>query len=1196
MTETRSYQEIPREAIDQLLEDPSRSLGFDEVFGQGRAAEVLAANNSLEGAESAPQERPSIITETIRAVAGGALDAIEESGEFIQEQGEALGQRMNDGRDIFYSRETGFEWITHEEAEGRDDIPRWQTRNLLGDGGTIDIPDVTDNETMAGQFGRGAVQFLTGFAAAGKATRLKGFWGAMANGAIADAIVWDPKDPNLTATLEELGFDMGTLGDVLATDPDDPNWQNRFRNAAEGAGLGVVVDAIAWGVRARKAKARGDDKAAAEYEAKEQEALSTLNDALEEASEVVAKDRGVTLDLKKATFDKIEADAPLGGQMRVDLGEAPAVRPSAAPERPIYVTPETAEKIRLQASLARTAPTAEKQRLTSFRSLDTFTSLGHAADAIAGEAAVLSDEFSKVKGGNVQRWETVKEEATQAVREMAQMMGEDPDALIDRFMTGGVDDPAKLAGEIHARRNMARQVNEDLMRMADAIRKGVFNPADFPTIRDIDHLRVAFQQRMELAANLTAGLDAMRSNVGRALNAMKMATEDDKFLQSMLKDPALVRDVDTAVQAITDPANRGKPPISVARQAMDKARGYMEQINRYRINALLSGPGTQEVNAVSNALNMLLIPAEQAVGGAVSLNRKQVSHAMRTFKGMFLGMREAGSTAMQAGWYDEAILDPFNAKIDDPALTSKPETALGKVVNLPSRALMTMDEFFKQAQYRGRVFADAHEEALEQGLSGDDLTAYIQDYLKGSYSESGAATRADALLQAQRSTFTEGLDDKFSLAIQRLALEYPAVRFILPFVRTPLNILSQTWQHIPVLGATSGRFRADLAAGGARRAQAIGKWAVGASLMTLAGTMVAQGRITGSGPKDPRIRNVWLKNNQPYAFRIDNEDGTVFWVSYARMEPLSNIFSIAADMAEIQNDPYAEYGSSGGIAAGLLMAFMENTVNKTFTQGIHDFMTVMTGDAPHKSEKVLHSAITSFIPNAINQMNGDDLLRESRTLADMAMARTHLYNGVDPRRNVLGEPVVRRLPKYDPLGLSNSDTREVDKVMAEITRVAILNQSVAGNPNRRIPGPNEIDLSEIPHSDTQSLYDRWVELTGEVEIGGKTLREKLEEMILSRSYQRLPDGFEGASGNTKARAIRKIISSYREKAKSELPELREIIKAERKTTAALLKDQYRSNIQAERAGGPRELFPASERPQGASRPRTFEDLLDRRSD
>ncbi|MGB7244725.1 MAG: hypothetical protein WBC93_21875 [Sulfitobacter sp.] len=80
-----------------------------------------------------------------------------------------------------------------------------------------------------------------------------------------------------------------------------------------------------------------------------------------------------------------------------------------------------------------------------------------------------------------------------------------------------------------------------------------------------------------------------------------------------------------------------------------------------------------------------------------------------------------------------------------------------------------------------------------------------------------------------------------------------------------------------------------------------------------------------------------------------------------------------------------------------------------------------------------------------------------------------------------------------------------------------------------------------------------------MKISGRTLRQKLEKVFASKSYQRAPDGFIGANGPTKVKIIRTIISAYRKKAQSELPEILGLIHSERRGVSEVLKKQYRAN-------------------------------------
>lgn len=1198
------FEVIPQAAIDHLIANPTTGEQFDGVFGKGRAAEVLANQNPVPDAEVKDEDLSFLETAwdvTGRAVGYGVqeagnetVDAVESFDIWASQHLDKLGvpsrlqlfETNEDGTTGAFNPQLKF---YHESLGDRDFLG-----GTVGEkGDAVQVGLVAQPKTLTGGIVGGISQFAAGFVGAGKFTKLTGLRGAFVNGAIADALVFDPKDPNVTKMLESFDIDTGAFGEIMGTDPDDPEYINRLRNVAEGALAGGIVEAIGWGVKAARAAKAGDDAAAAKFTEAQEGALRELDQAIAAEGKAMIDDAKTTLDMSKDIFDEIEVKAPdADGQLKLDLGDTPQPKSVAdealqpEPAAKIFLTPEKTEKIRLQTALAAGAPRSVKQAPTSFRSLTTVTDFEDVLDDIAGTQAVFADEFSKIKGGDVQRWATVKAQATAKLRQMAEMTGEDPKALVRKFMSADMGDITQIAAEVHARSRYILTVEKELKEMAQVITEGVngkpYSLDKFPGIKDLDHLRIAFQQRREVAANLLAGQDALRTNVARAMNAMKIAVKSDDKLQAMLKDPSVFRDVDAAAKAVADPANAGNPAVKVIDETLKKLHGFMDDVNTFRINALLSGPGTHEVNLISNVVNSFVIPAEQALGGMAKGDYRMMVHATKQLQGTTTGLFDAVATALRAGWWNDAVLDPASLKIEDAAVTQGGKTLAGKVVRLPSRALMTMDEFFKQSQYRGRVFADANELAAQKGLKGDEKTAFIKQYLKESYTDTGAAVRGDALLQARRATFTEPLEPGLASMLQAAAIKSPAIRFFVPFIRTPVNILSQTYQHAPLIGATSKRFRADLEAGGARAAQARGRQVVGTGLVAMAGWAAATGQITGSGPTDPRIRKVWLKNNQPYAFKVTNEDGSITWISYARLEPLSNVFSIAADAVEIMNDEYNE-AERYNVIQSLTMAVMENTVNKTFTQGIYDAMSLFVG-RPHEQERALRNFVSSFVPNVANQTNGDDLLREARSVTDAIMAKSHLYNQVDPKRNVLGEPIVRTLPKYDPLGLTHKDRREQDPVLAEVTRMAILNQSVADNPGKTVDGPNKIDLTTVPYKEGQSLYDRWVELTSEVKIGGKTLREKLAETFESRSYRVAPEGRLGAVNGTKGAIIRKIIVAYREKAKGELPELLEIIKAEKRGDGQLLRSQAQRN---------RELFPATKQPQQAPRRRTFDDLLGR---
>lgn len=1194
-------REIPEEAISGLKKNPQFATQFNEVWGPGAAESVLGSTRADPSVvnKSTPTDGPErdltlggkVFDASVKAVAYGAQESANETVDTFESFNTWFGQKMDqiglpsylgvyeneDGETEF-----GFRYY-RDVVEAGDDFAFFGKGDVKDDGFEINLIDRP--QTTTGQIVGGISQFVTGYGAVGRLTKLTGVTGAFVKGGVVDFGMFEPTDKNITGLVESYGVDLGEFGDLMATDPEDPEWMNRLRNMTEGVAAGGVVEMIAYGFRAKALAKKGNLEAAADASASATRALKEVEKELAKAAKEVNDDALKTIDVANI-FDTIpiakgadgkaairtldDADtataAPVRDpdQLELDLGDAtPAPKPDLTEGRARWLTRQEVESVRYYARLADGVLPKELAKGLSIVSPNQVKAWEDVLPQMASIREVFNDEFMKTPGSAKERWATTKMKAAKQLRELAALTGEDPNEVIKRF-AGGFAKKEDLAAEVIARNAYVKSLLAKTDEMAEAISKGEFDSSKWKGYKDLNQLKMDYNKRMSLASAVVRENQATRASVGRALNAMKIDKSDDAVLKRVMDDPNLMGDIEAMANAHAMAKQNGEPVISALEKAASGFRQTLDIINNYRINALLSGPGTQEVNFVSNLINAFAIPTQQFIGGLTTFDASMMLNAVKTVQGMVATAYDSTDVALKALYNAEGILDPQNAKIEEALADKFAKTAVGQVMNTPSRLLLGMDEFFKQSAYRGRIFADASEIARKRGLKGKDKTDFIQGYIKNSFDETGKATRGEALLQAQRTTFTEQLHKGgLGAKLQTLAAGHPTIRFVVPFVRTPINILSTALQHVPVAGALSRRWREDFAFGGARRAQAIGKMVIGSALVTMAASHVAQGNITGSGPADPRIRKVWLKNNRPYSVRIEQEDGSVRWISYARYEPMGQLLALTADYAEIMNNKYQE-NASRNIPMAILMATAENSINKTFTQGIHEFMSILNDPSPYKRERALNNMLASFVPNALNQMNGDDAYREARTLMDAVWSRTGNFEKVDPKRNVLGEVVYRPLPKVDPLAVIYKDEVEIDPVMKQITDMAILNQTVAGQPNRTIAAPQEpsgkIDLSEVPYSENQSLYDAWLERTGTIKIGGLNLRERLEKVIESHWYKDAPPGAVGVSNkDTKGGILKGVIQDYRKAAKADIPELVDLLAAAERGEARVLMDQVRKN-------------------------------------
>ena len=1135
---------IPAADIEYLKsksDNPATIQAFNQMHGAGQAETILSG-----ATQAAPQDTPEddkngyMYDTFVQAPLAGVEDVADgllKAGSWIADAGFGVKSR------IIATSDLGFQIVSGEEYEAL------RASGKLGDG-LIDFVD--DADTGVGRFVQGLTTFAVPYLGiASKVAKGGKIVQGLAIGAAVDGIIIDPNDANLTAALKDMGADMGYMTELLATDPDDPEWQNRARNVVEGSVLGLAIESIFYGLKAAKAAKSGDTEAAEEFLAKSKEYAAEIDTPILKAADEVAVDAQKTIDMTERVFPKQDAD----GQLSLDL-EAPkgqsAEEIARAVKVPYRLTSEQIENIRMMTKVGDLDP-QEAARMTklSFRSVDTMNDYDDVLSQMAAVKHVMEKEFLAMRGGDVQRWSTVKAQSTKSVRHMADMLGKDPEAFLAE-MTGGINVPYhKLAADIMAKDRMLLAMETEIKELGQMIDSGKITG----NYQSMEEVMMAFNARREIAANVLMSVDAARANVGRALNAMKMTRTKDKKLMAMIKNSAENSDARAVAKAVVN----SDQPLKVSLRLGKSLQKTMDMVNHFRINALLSGVGTQQVNMIGTAANSVMIPLQQIMGG-------QVKHGVRTIAYQLSSSLEALRMATKSFKDDTSILDVLSTKFDmQDDIGKGAKGPAMKLISLPSRFLLTMDEFFKQSTYRGRIMADAAMEADNAGLKGAKRSEFINKYVAESFGKEGNAIRPDALLQSQRASFTEALEagsigQKFQSLGRGEGVGSAMFRFILPFVRTPINILSQSFQNMPVLQFASQRFRNDLFSGDPiLAAQARGKIMTGVALTSVGYFLAGRGDFTGSGPTDPRIRAEWLKNNQPYSIKINNEDGSFYWMSYQRLEPLANVLSIFADVNEIVRDPYNERETSKmHITAALTLAIAENTINKTFTKGLADLFGMMTGD-PVKSEKAFYNMVGSFVPNILNQTNGDEAFREVRSVTDTLLARTGLYEDVDPKRNVLGEIITRPTPKYDPMGLSNiGNYREEDAVVGELSRLSIADGTAFSQLNATmfINGKNE-NLKDIPYGDgPQSIYDKVLEQTSTTLIDGLTMREQLAKVMASDGYKRAIDGTKGlGSKGTKGQIVSKIINAYRNKAKSEIPEYMELEKQSEQSKIDTIKSQ-----------------------------------------
>ena len=996
-------------------------------------------------------------------------------------------------------------------------------------------------ETLAGSMSSGASQFIGGWIGLGKVKTVsklgnklikgKGAGAKAVKAGVKGGIVDFTVFPEHEARASDFAVEMGVEAEFirwLASDKEDTVLEGKIKNAIEGVVAGGLVDTIMLGfraIRARKiAERAGDNVAKADEMNKEAtELVEELETKFKPTNEADARDfdgRPIK------TID--DADADLNPpKVELDESQAPIGARLPDPEDPL-----------------RGAKDNQKHR----------NAKGDHRDLEGGHTKHVS-------------WKESNAAAKRLITKL--LKGEDGEGgvgLIElakrfhQFKIDPKDADVFAAAALQLETTIWKQF-EALARTPKAINK------DPDTVRKLETLAEALRYAQ---ADRMGGA----SSNARALALQKQAKEVIPTLDFELTPEGMVRTLNME-------ANAGK-----VRKTWNKMNNIVNMVNEYWLNSLLSGWTTHAINLTSNAVVSAVDILEVAGGAAIatlknpSEGARQLLLAKRQAVGIIKYARISAKVAGQTLRHGRNILDEEgmvneavnnivgdvaigSGNVDITKIFSDPNLStmdrIGNIIRLPSRGLMGGDELFKQLNFRAKAYAYAAEEVDKMigagKIKAKDFDANVEKRLDDAYEAARSAKKGDVItnivaqkgLKAARvNTFTNDLGSQ-GKALQGFVGDVPLLRQVIPFIRTPINILKYPLRRSP-LKLTQKSFYESIEKGGEEASQAIFQVVMGTA--TWAGVMnlvYEQVEIpAGNGDVMPvdKYQGSWATytNYQKAALRASGAspnsryvDGE--WVSYQRLDPAAMFVGVAADLRDVLESGDTEGGMETSTAA--IIAIAAQFKDKTYTKGLSDFIKALDEPERH-AEQYLFQKAGSFVPSAVSQFNHDQNTREVRSLADAAVNRIPgLSQNLEATYDILGEKNVKA-GGY----IQKRTVWKDDVVRSEMYRLA---PSIGKISKRHSSG---VDLPEFILDDGKSAYLRLNELVGETKMGGRTLKEALEKKILSTHYkdkltngERTPDG---RIGSTREDALKKIFRKYRNKAmdtlRRESPELDQMIK------------------------------------------------------
>ncbi len=287
----------------------------------------------------------------------------------------------------------------------------------------------------------------------------------------------------------------------------------------------------------------------------------------------------------------------------------------------------------------------------------------------------------------------------------------------------------------------------------------------------------------------------------------------------------------------------------------------------------------------------------------------------------------------------------------------------GRVVRMPWRLLGAADDFAKSLITEIEVGSRAYRIANAEGLSGDAMQARIAE-LHADLESTAWDMAYDSALESAFQQHGEGLSSAVKKHALGLRKDVRGVRYLIPFVNTPANIMATGIKRLPLIADIRvarqmlKNYRANkpvFEGVPAKVAQQVLAWGV---VLALLSNDPDDPWITGAEPAmTPASREESYRTRPAMSVKID---GT--WRSYSRIEPFATVLGLTVDAINAMRS-----GNAERIVKVPFASMVGQLTNKTFLSGLGDFYEALTsGDtAPDKLAKWGSNFTSSWVPNII---------------------------------------------------------------------------------------------------------------------------------------------------------------------------------------------------------------------------------------
>jgi len=714
-----------------------------------------------------------------------------------------------------------------------------------------------------------------------------------------------------------------------------------------------------------------------------------------------------------------------------------------------------------------------------------------------------------------------------------------------------------------------------------------------------------------LQTKLISDWEDLGSQYGLGLKIRQMAMPGNDAFSMAIKQAVADAGPNNFEQAIRGLGALDDPVKAAPYVAQLKNANFRDGLLFVRYNMLLSNPSTIVKKMASDATVALMNVASRfaaeklgsSVGGVAPGETMALAQG---YMGAFGDAFRAAGAALKAG--RSQFLDDYQSMdgIAKSRLSMLANGAEPLPVDAPSMAAMnylksalptswigSADDFAKVLNFRAELRALAWRDGSAKLMddAGNVDAGGLTDHVNGILENPPRAMYEQAKAAALANTFQEpltGLAAKMADMVDDANVplpggyDFPVGRTIMAFVKVPANIVKFSYRNSPLpLAFPSDGFKAELAAGGARKDIALARVGLGTSaIMATLGPAMA-GMVTGGGPRDPEMRRAWLAaGNQPYSIRIGDSS-----YQYNRIEPIGQILGSLADTVDIVKFAHAHDGEQAALS--LAFGIGNSLLSKTYMTGLSDFLDALHSPAT-ESKRYFESLATSFVvPQGVSGLEKatDPVMRAHYDLLDAIAAKIPGWgsNTLPPARTLWGDPVKWQdafMPPLSdtgaarmisPVAVKDASTAEpIDKWIWD-NRDAFP-QSDDGRlglskPSRTVQSFSAGNGVSTQAQLTPQQLDQYQTLAGNElkdPTTGLGAKDTLNALVTGKHpNQRIQDQWDQATPEAQAMTVQKIVNTYRAKAKQQVlatnPDLANTVQSGWQARAAALTGQTGSS-------------------------------------